>query len=211
MSDRSRRAVLGTTGVALATALAGCNDIFGGGGDGSPTPTEGEPGDGGTETEGETPVGTETETGTADGATTPRQQQTPTGGPKAVNEWLTEDTVGGAAGNYDGEFADKTGEDTVEIAVGAEGNGGAYAFDPPAVVVDAGTEVQWQWTGEGGPHNVEAKPDEQYHTSDYEFSSGQPESGSDVTFSQTLDKSGVALYHCDERLSAGMKGGIVIE
>ncbi len=36
--------------------------------------------------------------------------------------------------NYDGT-ADKRGQDTVTITVGAQGNNGAFAFDPPAVMV----------------------------------------------------------------------------
>ena len=33
--------------------------------------------------------------------------------------------------NFDGTTADMTGQDEVTIAVGAEGNGGGFAFDPP--------------------------------------------------------------------------------
>lgn len=211
MSDRSRRAVLGTSGVALATALAGCNDILGGGdGDdgGGDTPTDTEEDADGTETEA---GGTETETA-EESVSTPRQQQTPVGGPASVDKWLRETTVGGAADNYDGEFEDMTDEDVVGIDVAAEGNGGYLAFDPPAVVVSAGTDIHWQWTShDDQAHNVDANPDEQMNTSDYEFSSGPPQQGGDVMFARTLEKEGVALYHCDEHLADGMKGGVVVE
>ena len=56
--------------------------------------------------------------------------------------------------NFDGTTADMTGQDEVTIAVGAEGNGGGFAFDPPAVQVDPGTTVVWEWIGAGGQHNV---------------------------------------------------------
>ncbi|WP_459862429.1 plastocyanin/azurin family copper-binding protein, partial [Haloplanus litoreus] len=59
-------------------------------------------------------------------------------------------------GNYS-EVADATGQDEVTITVGAQGNGGAFAFGPPAVQIDPGTTVVWEWNGEGGQHNVVAE------------------------------------------------------
>jgi len=127
-----------------------------------------------------------------------------------VEEWLTETEIGAAADNYDGTIADQRDQSSVTVAVGAEGNGGNFAFDPPAVAVSTGTEVAWDWTGEGNPHNVEALPEEQLGESDYEFSSGEAEGGSGVKYSRTLDDSGIALYHCEPHLSLGMKGAIVV-
>lgn len=189
MDERSRRAVLGGAGVALAAALAGCNDLFGSG------PSDGG-GDGG---------------GGDGGGGQPAEVGTPPGGYAAVERWLEGDPNGAKASNYDGTFTDLRGKDTVTIEVGAQGNGGARAFAPVAAVVSAGTKVRWQWTGQGGSHNVVAAPDEQLGESDYEFSSGAPTSGGDVTFSQTLDKSGYLLYHCEPHRSDGMKGGIGVE
>jgi len=128
-----------------------------------------------------------------------------------IDEWLTETEIGVATDNYDGEFADNRDQDTVTIQVGAEGNGGYFAYDPPAIVVSTGTEIRWNWTGEGNTHNVEALPDEQLGESDYEFSSGEPEGGSGVNYTRTFDGSGIALYHCEPHLSLGMKGGIAVE
>jgi halocyanin-like protein len=128
----------------------------------------------------------------------------------AIDEWLTETELGGAADNYDGTLVDLTGQDTVTVDVGAEGNGGAFAFGPAAAVVLAGTEVEFSWTGEGNPHNVEALPEEQLGESDYEFSSGEPEGGSGVKYTRTLDEPGVVLYHCEPHFSLGMKGGIAV-
>jgi len=59
----------------------------------------------------------------------------------AVEEWMTETDVGGADDTYDGAIEDRREESEVTIDVGAEGNGGAYAFGPSAVAVSAGTEV----------------------------------------------------------------------
>lgn len=128
-----------------------------------------------------------------------------------IDQWLTETELGGAADNYDGSFADQRDQDTVTIEVGAEGNGGNFAYEPPAVVVSVGTTVEWSWTGEGNPHNVEALPAEQLGESDYEFSSGEAVDGSGVQYTRTLDDSGIVLYHCEPHFSLGMKGGIAVE
>lgn len=53
--------------------------------------------------------------------------------------------------NYDGTV-DRRGQDAVTVTVGAGSNG--ILFDPPAIAVDPGTTVTWEWTGEGGGHNV---------------------------------------------------------
>ena len=144
--------------------------------------------------------------GNGDGGATP----IPGSAYPAVDEWLTETDVGAAADNYDGTLVDRTGQDTLTVDVGAEGNGGAFAFEPAAVVVSTGTEAEFSWTGEGNPHNVEALPEEQIGESDYEFTSGEPEDGSGVKYTRTLDETGVALYHCEPHLSLGMKGGIAV-
>ena len=124
----------------------------------------------------------------------------------AVDEWLTETGVGVAAPNYDGSMLDRRDQDTVAVEVGAGDNG--TVFDP-AAAVSAGATTRWEWTGQGGAHNAEAEPEEQIEKSDYEFPSGDPQSGSDVTFEQTVDRAGVALYHCHPHLSVGMKGAVV--
>ncbi|WP_280587362.1 halocyanin domain-containing protein [Halorubrum sp. Boch-26] len=46
---------------------------------------------------------------------------------------------------------DRTGEETVAVAVGADGG---FSFAPAAVRIDVGTTVVWEWTGAGGSHNV---------------------------------------------------------
>jgi len=106
-------------------------------------------------------------------------------------------------GNYDGNTVDKTGSDSVEISVGAEGNNGAYAFDPPAVRVTPGTEVTWKWTGEGGGHNVVSD-------GDGPLDSGDPVSESGTTYSHTFEETGIYKYVCTPHKSLGMKGAVVV-
>ena len=105
--------------------------------------------------------------------------------------------------NYDGTTVDETGSDSVEIAVGAEGNDGAYAFDPPAVRVTPGTEVVWTWTGAGSGHNVVSD-------GDGPLDSGSPVSESGTTYSHTFEEYGVYNYVCTPHESLGMKGAVVV-
>jgi halocyanin-like protein len=144
--------------------------------------------------------------GDGNGGTTP----IPGSAYPAIDEWLTETDIGGSADNYDGTLVNRTGQDTLTVEVGAEGNGGAFAFGPAAVAVSTGTEVEFSWTGEGGLHNVEALPAEQLGESDYEFSSGEPVDTTGVEYTRTLDETGIVLYHCEPHLSLGMKGAIAV-
>ena len=104
-------------------------------------------------------------------------------------------------GNYDGTVVDATGQDSVTVEVGAQGNGGAYAFAPPAVQVDPGTTVTWEWTGEGSTHNVvdEAGAFESELTDEAGF-----------TFERTFDAEGVVKYYCTPHQGLGMKGVVVV-
>lgn len=128
----------------------------------------------------------------------------------AVDDWLTETNAGGADDSYDGTIDDQRESDTVQVDVGAQGNGGAFAFGPSAVGVAPGTTVRWRWTGEGDPHNVDAEPAEQIGETDFEFSSGEPASGEGTEYTYTFEETGVALYHCEPHLTIGMKGAVVV-
>ena len=102
--------------------------------------------------------------------------------------------------NYDG-VVDKTGIETVEIEVGAAGNGGNFAFGPAAVQIDPGTTVVWTWTGEGGSHNVVAENGS--YESDLYDAAGE-------TYEQTFDDDGVSRYVCAPHESMGMKGAVIV-
>lgn len=99
------------------------------------------------------------------------------------------------------EVVDRTGQSSVEIQVGAEGNGGAFAFAPAAVRVDPGTTVVWTWTGEGGSHNVVA--------SEGAFESELTDEAG-ATFEYTPTEPVVARYLCTPHESVGMKGALIV-
>jgi halocyanin-like protein len=104
------------------------------------------------------------------------------------------------ANNFDGTTIDATGQDEVTVAVGA-GNAG-LAFGPAAIQVDPGTTVVWEWTGEGGGHNVVAEDDS--------FRSGDPVSEAGTTFEQSFDEAGVRQYYCNPHRAAGMRGVVAV-
>jgi halocyanin-like protein len=112
----------------------------------------------------------------------------------SLDQWLA------TVGNSDG-VVDRTDRSTVTVRVGAAGNGGYYAFEPPAVRVSRGTTVEWVWTGEGGTHDVVAR--------DGSFQSTLTPSA-DATFGHTFATTGTYLYYCSPHRSLGMKGAVVV-
>jgi halocyanin-like protein len=102
--------------------------------------------------------------------------------------------------NYDG-VVDERGASTVTIEVGADGNGGGFAFGPAAVRVDPGTSVVWEWTGEGGMHNVSAK--DGAYESELVDAAGE-------TFERVFETEVVSQYVCVSHETMGMKGAIVV-
>ncbi|MEF8842863.1 MAG: halocyanin domain-containing protein [Haloarculaceae archaeon] len=189
-----RRRLLATLGTAAAVGLAGCS----GSGDGDSGGGDGDGSDGNENT----PTSTSTPTEASDGVEVPDLE--PAGdvvGSEArsrVEEYLSE------VGNYEGEIVDATGVDEVVVAVGAEGNGGNFAFEHPAIAVSPGTTVSWQWTGQGGQHNVVSED-----PSGFDFDSGSAKTSGDP-FEQSFDGGGVGLYVCVPHASLGMKGAVVV-
>ena len=176
--DKQRRRFLRLSGIAAAGAIAGCS----------------------TETTTDTPdQGAED-----DGSGAAVATGTPTGTPEPMAGDAEFDFGGwlGDTSNYDGTTVDERGTGSVTIEVGASANGGAFGFAPAAVWIDPGTEVTWEWTGNGGTHNVVAQ-------SGADFRSGDPTDESSMTFSQTLDDTGVVTYYCNPHKGMGMKGAIV--
>jgi halocyanin-like protein len=107
----------------------------------------------------------------------------------------------GDVGNYEG-IVDMTGQSEVTVTVGAEGNGGNYAFDPAAAKIDPGTTVVWEWTGEGQQHNVVAE-----EGGDFE---SELTADAGFTFERTVDAEGVVKYFCTPHRALGMKGVLVV-
>ena len=103
--------------------------------------------------------------------------------------------------NYDGTH-DYTGQDEVTVEVGAV-NG--LRFSPAAILIDPGTTVVWEWTGEGGAHNVVAE--------DETFNSGETVSEEGATFEHTFDDASdgdTFNYYCNPHKAVGMKGAVAI-
>lgn len=101
--------------------------------------------------------------------------------------------------NFEGTV-DWTGEDSVTVDVGAGDQGRLFA--PPAIRIDAGTTVTWEWSGAGGPHNVVAENDA--------FSSGSATAESGHTFQHTFDETGVYRYVCEPHVGSGMVGAVEV-
>jgi len=106
-------------------------------------------------------------------------------------------------GNYDGTTVDATGQDTATVEVGVEANGGAYGFGPPAIHVDNGATVEFEWTGEGGGHNVVSD-------GDGPLDSGSAVSESGVNYEHTFEEDGIYPYVCVPHEGLGMKGAVVV-
>lgn len=100
---------------------------------------------------------------------------------------------------WEGQTVDASGMDELTISVGAGPQG--LQFDPTAVYVEPGTAITWEWTGNGGGHNVvnEGGNFESEVTSEEGF-----------TFEQTFEEGGVTQYFCSPHKTLGMKGVVVV-
>jgi halocyanin-like protein len=178
--DADRRTVLrGLGALAVGGALAGCSTETGDTGDG----------DGGDDTTTATP----TESG--DGSDGSGSDGNGGGGvPSEVSDYLSNDDT------FDG-VQDMTGQGSVTVMCGSEGNNGNFAFDPSAIRVDAGTTVTWEWTGQGGQHNV--VDEDGAFESDLTAEEG-------FTFEHTFEESGTTLYYCQPHKTLGMKGAVIV-
>jgi halocyanin-like protein len=114
---------------------------------------------------------------------------------EAVDGWLSD------VGNYDGTVFEYAA-DSPAVAVGAQGNGGNYAYEPAAIAVSPGTTVTWEWTGRGQQHNV-VENDGGYE------SELTTEEG--FTYEYTFDSTGTSLYLCTPHRGLGMKGAVVVQ
>ena len=101
-------------------------------------------------------------------------------------------------------IVDARDQDSVSVDVGAGGTG--YAFDPPAVWISPGTTVTWEWTGEGGGHNVVANEGEAG------LDSGDAVDSSSATYEYefTEEDAGITTYKCNPHETSGMKGGVAV-
>lgn len=104
-----------------------------------------------------------------------------------------------SANNYNGSVDNMRGQSEVSVSVGA---GDGLAFGPPAIWIDTGTTVTWEWTGEGGGHNVVGV--------DNDLDSGSPVSEEGVTYEFTFEESGIYQYYCNPHQSSGMLGAVAV-
>ena len=104
--------------------------------------------------------------------------------------------------NFEGT-QDATGNSGITVQVGA---GTGLLFGPAAVLVEPGTTITWEWTGEGGGHNVVHEPE----SGDPAFRNGDPVSEGGTTFERTFENEGVYRYFCSPHKTSGMKGAIVV-
>jgi halocyanin-like protein len=103
--------------------------------------------------------------------------------------------------NYDGTH-DYTGQDEVTVSVGTVDG---LKFGPAAILIDPGTTVVWEWTGEGGAHNVVAD--------DETFDSGDPVAEAGTTFEYTFEDASEGdtfNYLCVPHEAVGMKGAVAV-
>jgi halocyanin-like protein len=113
---------------------------------------------------------------------------------------------GGYLDGIDGGYEDLRGQSEVTVDVGADGNGGALAFAPAGIWVDPGTTVTWEWTGEGGGHNVVTEE------GPASLDSGAPVSEAGTTFEHTFseEQAGITKYYCSPHQALGMLGAVAV-
>ena len=135
----------------------------------------------------------------AAGASTAAAQET-----VSYGDWFTGASKGGAVQNYDGTTADRRGSGSVTIEVGADGNGGTYAYAPPAVRIDPGTTVTFEWVSDTHNVLVEEQP------SGAGWEGHGPIENTGFTYEHTFETAGVYKYYCEPHLPLGMKAAIVV-
>lgn len=186
--ETRRRRFIRYTALATTAGLAGCSG-------------DSESDDDGEGTTSDTPEQTDTETATREteeaDPTETDDEPTPIANPeRAVNNWLS------GTPNFDGRIQSETGTTTVEVGARTPNNDN-FAYSPPALEVTVETEVQWQWTGEGGAHSVTER--------DGAFDSGNPRSGAGRTFTHEFEETGTYLYRCRNHGGAvGMRGAVIV-
>jgi len=179
-----RRLFLTAVGSGLCMSLAGCSSD----GDGAFD----------TETRSSAMPATETPTATITGTSTPS-------GRDGDGSGETDGTYGGYltdANNFDGTTVDMRGQAEVTVSVGESDGNNGIGYSPPAVRVDEGATVRFEWTSEGGSHTVR-------HVEGV-FDFGSPTEQPGTTFSVQFETEGVYKYYCTPHQSLGMKGVVAV-
>ncbi|WP_255197856.1 halocyanin domain-containing protein [Halorarius litoreus] len=104
----------------------------------------------------------------------------------------------------DGGTEDARGQDSVTVTVGANGNGGTFAFSPASLWIDPGTTVRFNWVSDN--HNV--VPEDVPEGVSWEGNSEIQNTGASYEF--TFEEGGLYTYFCEPHRSLGMLGGIAV-
>ena len=112
---------------------------------------------------------------------------------------------GASSGNV-GSYQDARGESEVTVQVGAGDQG--LAFDATLLWVDPGTTITFEWTGNGGAHNVQTVDG----GGPAGLDSGDPvgEEGATYEYETSEEDAGITHYHCVPHTSVGMHGGLAV-
>ena len=126
-------------------------------------------------------------------------------GSAAAQEVQPEWPSGVTSGNL-GSYVDARGQSEVTVQVGAGDSG--LAFDPTQLWVDTGTTITWEWTGNGGAHNVQTVEGGGPASLD----SGDPvgEEGYTYEYEVTEEDAGITHYHCVPHTAVGMHAGLAV-
>jgi len=110
---------------------------------------------------------------------------------------------GASSGNV-GSYQDARGQSEVTVSVGAGDQG--LAFDPTLLWVDTGTTITFEWTGNGGAHNV------QNVEGPAALDSGDPvgEEGATYEYETSEEDVGITHYHCVPHTAVGMHAGLAV-
>ncbi len=110
-------------------------------------------------------------------------------------EWLED---------VDGGFRDARGQDEVTVQVGADGNGGPFAFSPANLWIDPGTTVVFQWASDNHNVVVEGQP------ADAGWEGHDPIEDTGFSFESTFETEGMYRYFCEPHRSLGMLAGLAV-
>lgn len=115
---------------------------------------------------------------------------------------------GGWLDGVEGGFEDARGQSEVTVEVGAQGNGGTFAFSPAGLWIDPGTTVTFEWVS--NTHNVVVE--NQPEGAGWEGTAGAPSETYDTghTYEHTFEETGIRTYFCNPHLGLDMKGAIAV-
>ena len=106
----------------------------------------------------------------------------------------------------DGGFEDLRGQEEVTVMVGA---GDGLQFSPAGIWIDEGTTVVWEWTGDGGDHNVTVDEENTAFENTHQFES-ETTAEAGFTFEYTFDEPGRTGYVCTPHRGVDMFGAVAV-